>query len=462
MTANSSTSAKVVHIAPNNKHTQSPAGGHPKIIPEHKKKPKPEKASPPKFMVLDTNVLIDDPDAINQFGDNLVVIPITVVRELDRNKGKLFSARHALKSLEISGANNEFKKLSGGGKIKIEVVVEKPDQLNDDVIIEVAKSYKEKGFGEVVFVTNDRAAAIKARAIGIVTENYRTNEVDIDLFQKESELEPLKILSPSDRKIIYENGYIKPYVPEYWKNLGVRENHSQEQAILKLFDPAITLLMLMGKAGTGKTMIAILPALKMVTEGLYEKVIITKPIIAVGSNDIGFLPGTLEDKMDPWIAPIRDQVDKFLRSQQAEKKPTKSSPKLIRGKTQKERTWEQANISVEESSVLTFQSLVNSGVIEIAPEAFVRGRSFEKSIVIIDEGQNFSTSSMKTWITRIGDGSKLIVTGDVTQIDAPYLSVNNNALSYAAVKTDGQVWADTVFLELGVRSIMSDWAANNL
>lgn len=459
MTANT---AKVTALPVRNKYTVIPPGGHPKTKPGIKKKNKREKASKPKVMVLDTNVLIDDPRSIFEFGDNFVVIPITVVRELDRNKGKLFSARHALKELEISGANNDFKVLENGGQIKIEMIIERPDQLNDDVIIDVALSYQKKGFGEVVFVTNDRAAAIKARALGIVTESYRTNEVDIDKFRKEKAEQGFDEI---DKKIVYENDYVKPYVPAYWKAKGVTENLAQEKAIQDLFDKKKTFVALEGQAGTGKTMLAILSALSMVTSGNYEyqKVIVTKPVVAVGGNDIGFLPGTKEDKMGPWVAPIRDHVDKFLKVQaEKEKSSHGHKAKMIKGATQKERAQESSTRIPEDRSKMTFDSLVASGIIEIEAEAFIRGRSFENVIVVIDEGQNFSASAAKTWMTRMGDGSKLIMTGDVTQIDTPYLSKSNNALAHSMVKTNGQVWASTIFLDLGVRSIMSDWAANNL
>lgn len=458
MTANT---AKVTSLPVRNRYTATPPGGHLKRKPEIKKKLKLEKASKPKVMVLDTNVLIDDPRSILEFGNNFVVIPITVVRELDRNKGKLFSARHALKELEISGANNNFKALESGGKIKIELVAENPNQLNDDTIIDVASSYQKKGFGDVVFVTNDRAAAIKARALGIVTESYRTNEVDIDNFQEEKAKQGFGEI---DKKTVYENGYVKPYVPAYWKTKGATENIAQEKAIQDLFDEKKTFVALLGQAGTGKTMLAILSALSMVTNGQYgyEKVIVTKPVVAVGGNDIGFLPGTKEDKMGPWVAPIRDHVDKFLRVQYEKEKLHVIKTKIQKALTQKQKKVAAETRIPEEKSLMTFDGLVESGIIEIEAEAFIRGRSFENVIVVIDEGQNFSASAAKTWMTRMGDGSKLIMTGDVTQIDTPYLSKSNNALSHSAVKTDGQPWASTIFLDLGVRSIMSDWAANNL
>jgi PhoH-like ATPase len=428
-------------------------GGNPKAVTKVTPiKIIPEKSKLKKVFVLDTNVLIDDPQALLNFEKNYVVIPITVIRELDRNKGKLSMARVALRLIDELGINHKFINLPNGGQIKTELVTEDPNKLNDDIIIDVARDYQGKHLGEVTFVTNDRGASIKARALGINTESYKTNQVDILQFEKDTKkLKPVTI----DAKLVYENGYVKPYIPEYWKIRNVRVNVAQEISIQHLFDPKITFLNLLGIAGTGKTIMAILAGLKMLDDGLYEKIIVTKPVVAVGGNDIGFLPGTKEEKMGHWIKPISDQVDNFLRCKG--KKTGGTSDIKTKTKGSKRSTEIPETIAHN-----TFNFMVASGQIEVEAEAFIRGRSFEKTLVIIDEGQNFSAASMKVWMTRMGSGSKLVVTGDVSQIDVPYLSINNNALSCGAVSTHGQPWARTVFLDLGVRSVMSDWAANNL
>jgi PhoH-like ATPase len=304
----------------------------------------------------------------------------------------------------------------------------------------------------VTFVTNDRAAGIKARSLGIKTESYKTNEVNIKKF--ENELRGKRSIH-IDHKLVYGNGYITPYVPEYWKARGEKNNLGQELALQNLFNQKITFLSLLGQAGTGKTIIAVLAGLKMLEDGVYTKMIVTKPVVAVGGNDIGFLPGSKEEKMGHWIKPISDQVDRFLKERG--KKHTEHAPPKGSTKGPKRSTEIPETIAHN-----TFDFMVATGQIEVEAEAFIRGRSFEKTLVIIDEGQNFSASSMKVWMTRMGSGSKLVVTGDVTQIDVPYLSINNNALSCGAVATHGQPWASAVFLDLGVRSLMSDWAANNL
>ncbi len=425
-------------------------GGNQKVMPKGSLvKITPKKSKVKKVFVLDTNVLIDDPQAIHNFGDNYVVIPITVVRELDKNKTKLFMARLALKVLHDSDVTNDFKKLANGGEIKIEMLLENTTQLNDDVIISVAQNYKDKHkhSGEVIFVTNDRAAALKARALGIKTESYKTNEVDIDAFQKT--MQGLSDFS-FDRKTVYENGYVSPYIPAYWKAKGVKRNTAQEKAISDLFNPEITFVSLIGQAGTGKTMMAILTGICMVKAGLYKQIVITKPPVVADGNDIGFLPGTKDEKMKNWLESFIDPVNTFYKSRKQES--DKDSKKVTRRKTEIPENLEQT----------PFDKLLNDGVIKIETGAFIRGSNFSDTLVIIDESQNISSAVGKTWMTRIGSGSKLVLTGDVTQIDTPYLSKNNNALANITVKTHGQSWASTVFLNLGVRSLMSDWAANNL
>lgn len=427
-------------------------GGNQKVLPQVKPiKIISKKSKIKKVFVLDTNVLIDDPQAIHHFDDNYVVIPITVVRELDKNKTKLFMARLALKALHDSAVTNDFKKLVGGGEIKIEMVPENTLQLNDDVIISVAKDYqdKHKHLGEVVFVTNDRAAALKARALGLKTESYKTNEVDIDAFQKK--IQGIKDFT-FDKHIVFENSYVKPYIPEYWKNKGVKRNLAQEKAISDLFNPEITFVSLIGQAGTGKTMMAVLTGIKMVKDGLYKQVIITKPPVVADGNDIGFLPGTKDEKMKNWLGSFIDPVNTFFEHKSSEM--TRNQKKTARKKERAE--------TEEESEQTPFDKLLNDGVIKIETGAFIRGSNFENTLVIIDEAQNISASVGKTWMTRIGSGSKLVLTGDVTQIDTAYLSKNNNALANISVRTNGQPWASAVFLDLGVRSLMSDWAANNL
>lgn len=433
------------------KWTKPTIGGNPKVLLKKTLKNKIKKV-----FVLDTNVLIDDPECLLNFQDNYVILPITVIRELDRNKGKLSMARVALKLIDELGINHEFIKLPNGGQIKTELVPEDPNKLNDDIIIDVAKSYLGKHLGDVTFVTNDRAAGIKARALGINTENYKTNEVDIKKFERE--LKGLRSIH-IDRKLVYENGYVKPYVPEYWKAKGEKVNLGQELALQNLFNPKITFLSLLGQAGTGKTIVAVLAGLKMLEDGVYTKIIVTKPVVAVGGNDIGFLPGNKDEKMGHWIKPISDQVNRFLKERAQKNTENNSLEKINRRSADKPKRSTEIPEGIAHN---TFDFMVAVGQIEVEAEAFIRGRSFEKTLVIIDEGQNFSAASMKVWMTRMGSGSKLVVTGDVTQIDVPYLSINNNALSCGAVATYGQSWAAAVFLDLGVRSIMSDWSANNL
>lgn len=414
---------------------------HTRIPVKHKEKATRNK----KCFILDTNVLIDDPESPFSFERHDVVIPITVIHELDKNKKNAYQARHALKALDEAHVSNKFIALPSKGRIKVDLSSQGSHSLADDAIIAVAQKYQqENSYLQVIFVTNDRAAGLKARALGITVENYKTNEIDLLKFKELVKKDPAVEISD---KVVYDNGYATPYVPDYWLKKGKKRNYGQEIAIQHLFDPKITFLALIGEAGTGKTLIAVLAALKMVKDGLYSKIVVTKPVVAVGGIDIGYLPGTKEQKMATWIAPVAEKVNTFLKSQEA------SKPVDTRKKPRK-------NAPPEEEK--TFESLVESGIIEIEAETFVRGRSFEGTIVIIDEGQNFTAVGARVWMTRMGDGSKLVMTGDPSQIDVQYLSPNNNALTYSAAKTHGQPWSKTVFLELGVRSPMSEWASKNM
>lgn len=448
-------------------------------------KSKQGKQQKPKLFVLDTNVLIDDPNCIFNFGENDVILPITTIDELDNLKGKLFEAREALRNIDGSGAGKDWKTLPSGGRIKVEISEEKYD-TNDKTIVGVAYSHYKKSvtktglpradaeYSQVILVTNDRGPAIRARALGLKTEKYKTNQVNIDEFLSNLPKSYIALEKGSEEyRAIYNNGFVKPYVPTYWKERGVKVNKAQELSIHYLFDTNTTLLSLLGEAGTGKTMTAVLAALKQVLDGKYEKLIITKPVVAVGGNDIGYLPGSKNRKMESWIKPFEDHINSYFKKEQEKlvnqksfKPNSKKARKVGDGKVDvsqlRDKFDKTPRTDLNDAPKWNFNTLVSSGIIEVEAEAFIRGRSFENCIVIIDETQNVSPTSIRTWITRMGDNSKLVLIGDVSQIDEKYLSRNNNGLAYTAVKTADQPWAKAVHLTLGVRSVMSEWASKNM
>jgi PhoH-like ATPase len=194
-----------------------------------------------------------------------------------------------------------------------------------------------------------------------------------------------------------------------------------------------------------------------VKSGVYDRVVITRAPVPAG-EDIGFLPGTSDEKMEPWIAPIKEHIDYMLRHGNQPQDDAGAA-----GDTGAKKKKPQRPASDGSGKKMSpFDKLVDEGIIEIIPGAFVRGRSFERTLVIIDEAQNLKTEEGKTWITRIGNGSKIVLLGDVEQVDRHYLRSGNNALAVASFKSLGQPFAATVHLLLGVRSELADWAANNL
>lgn len=396
----------------------------------------------------------------------------------------------------------------------------------------------------VVLVTNDLAVGIKSWALGLESEVYKTKEVS-NLIGGEDDVLPKLVVTNKDLEVmgayrgnhavlsvsaglrkkidkmgipqnsgvlvclegedgpciqfaavyrdkslvrvdavnsrVWNNGVIKPYVPAYWKGI-IEGNHEQEVYLNALYDHETTLVCGYGRAGTGKTLMAVAAGLQMVLNGDYDKILITKPQVASG-QDIGFLPGKKEDKMASWIAPMRDHILSVLKKlkkrnrggDENSQEGTAEKPNPWEGKQQSQRktvkrgtakpdapTQAKGGTPRPVSDKEIFDELIASGILEVEATAFVRGRSLERTFVVIDEGQNLSVEQMKTWVTRIGEGSKLVVTGDIEQIDSPYLRKNYNGLAVLAERSKGEPWAFSVHLVYGVRSVMSDWAANNL
>jgi|GEM_PF-1749394 len=389
------------------------------------------------------------------------------------------------------------------------------------------QNLRNKEYAHVVFVSNDNNAIIKGRALGMRCQKYRTNapEIQDDVYLKKMFLSHdlmqslggqnfatealsdhkkiqefvsengivenegvivcfddkkktphlacvwkdgrMKKVGPCNKQV-YENGSVKPYVPDYYKKTH-KFNFGHEVFIENLFDPKISLFSGYGKAGTGKTMTAVRAALHMLLKDkLYDRLIISRPIVSSGGKGIGFLPGSKEEKMGPWISPIRECIISWLEQEYSTPEAKIKSLAMRFSKKDGENAYAEnskrpsANGDNHASARAMFDELLADGIIQIETTEHVRGNSYERTIVIIDEAQNMSGDEGKTWITRMGQGSKLFLLGDLDQVDNPYLRHNNNALAIIGYKTRGQYWAATIHLELGVRSIMSDWAAQNL
>ena len=432
-----------------------------------------------KIYVLDTSVLLHDHLAINNFGTNNVSIPITVLEELDKfkvgNDSKNFAAREVIRFIDkLSGNGGLQEWISLGknqGKFKI-VLESNPREINAEYVYSVGKNdhkiinaalfLKEtEPKSEVVLITKDINMRIKAKALGVNAQDYETGKVtmaDIDksgaytidnvdseiirhIFTKGAVPED-GILG--DKKIpngyyILKNGKTSSLVVYNAKTdqieriekefvYGIKpKNAEQAFAFNALLNDDIKLVAVQGVAGTGKTLLALASALEQ-AKG-YQQIILARPIIPLSNRDIGFLPGDANDKISPYMEPLWDNL-KFIKSQFGE----------------------------NEKKHKAILEMEQSGKIIITPLAFIRGRSFSNILFIIDEAQNLTPHEVKTIITRAGENTKIIFSGDVHQIDTPYLDENSNGLAYLIDRLKGKDLFAHVKLERGERSDLANLA----
>ncbi|QFT88725.1 PhoH-like protein [Bacillus sp. THAF10] len=440
-----------------------------------------------KIYVLDTNVLLQDPYAIYSFGDNEVVIPAVVLEEVDSKKRYMDeigrNARQVSKiidSLRSSGKLHEKIPLHNGGALRIElnhrsfhelqeIFIEK---TNDNRILAVAKNLsleeetKENG-RSVILVSKDALVRVKADAIGLNSEDFlndRVVEVDhiykgfleiyvqtdlLNSFYEKGELQAGELASHpfyANQFIIMKDALggsasaigiidstgkkVKKLVFDQDHIWGIRpRNVQQTMAFESLLRSDIPLVTLIGKAGTGKTLLALAAGL-MQTEDLnrYKKLLVARPIVPVG-KDIGFLPGEKEEKLRPWMQPIFDNLEYLFNT----KKPGELDA-----------------------------ILAGMGSIEVEALTYIRGRSIPEQFIIIDEAQNLTKHEVKTILTRVGDRSKIVLMGDPEQIDHPYLDEYNNGLTYVVEKFKDQKLAAHVKLVKGERSMLAKLAADLL
>lgn len=424
-----------------------------------------------KKFVLDTNVILTDPKCIYKFDDNDVHIPLIVIEEVDRHKkGHEEKARNArafareLDALREKGKLHKGVKLHTGGKLFTTVVKPEDDiplgldlSINDDLIIYTA--FKLGG----ITVSKDLNVRIKSDTIDVPAEDYKAGKIEVEddhlysghdiahisgmelLDLRNGETVPYTGKFDNEYYIIKEEGnernsilgkyskksggLIKLISGETW---GIKpRNAEQHFALDALLDDDIKLVSLVGKAGTGKTLLAVAAALtKTLEENKYKKVLISRPIVPMG-KDIGYLPGDINEKMDPWMAPIYDNLDHLFGCHGA-------------GDDQQ------------------WKTLVEKGMIKVEALTYIRGRSIPGQIMIIDEAQNLSTHEIKTIITRVGEGTKVILTGDPGQIDSPYLDAINNGLTYCADRMKQESIVAHIELTKGERSVLADIAANLL
>jgi len=438
-----------------------------------------------KKFILDTNVLLHDPQAYLKFEDNEVYIPITVIEEIDTFKKDLNeigrNARHVsrmLDKLRVKGSLTDGVTLENGGTLTVVLLSNHlesnlPTELEfsraDNKILSVAVGLSKKTDSKVIFVTKDTNLRIKANALGLVAQDYENDKVSIDeLYTGTDErivaatevdrfygqeyfdedeattLLPNQCLTlvdegkPTHTALARYDAVMKRLVPlvkipkEGIWGLQAR-NREQQFAFDLLLDPAIQLVTLVGKAGTGKTLLAIAAGLqKSADDREYSRLLVSRPIFPMG-RDLGFLPGDVEEKLAPWMQPIFDNVELLLGA--VEERGTRK-----RG----------------------YRELVDMGILEIEPLTYIRGRSIPNQYMIVDEAQNLTPHEIKTIITRAGEGTKIVLTGDPYQIDNPYVDASSNGLAYIVEKFKGQSISGHVTLTHGERSGLAELAANLL
>ena len=437
----------------------------------------------PKTYVLDTNVLLHDPQALYRFEENDLVIPMTVIEEIDRFKKDLSetgrNARHfsrLIDQLRTQGDLVEGVQLETGGCLKVELYTQDhlkslPPELQNDRgdnrILAVALALRNGNNSPVVFVTKDTNLRIKADVVGLKAEDYSSDKVSIDdLYSGTVDL----TVSRESVDAFYEQGFLDiqdelkanqcvtlidaenpshTALGRYNRGLqrvlplvrapkdgiwGIQpRNREQQFAFDLLLSEDVQLVSLVGLAGTGKTLLAIAAGLfKSADEGHYSRLLVSRPIFPLG-RDLGFLPGDIEEKLSPWMQPIFDNVELLLGS-------VEEQGKRKRG----------------------YKELVDLGLLEIEPLTYIRGRSIPKQYMIVDEAQNLTPHEIKTIITRAGEGTKIVLTGDPYQIDNPYIDSSSNGLTFAVEKFKDQEIAGHVTLTKGERSCLAELAANLL
>ena len=487
-----------------------------------------------KHYVLDTNVLIHDPQSMFQFEDNVVWLPVEVLEELDRFKSE--SSTRGANAREVHRRLSErFRttekmrsgvKLENGGMLHVyinaaltheghewKLIEESPrsrlaltlfpdfDSTDNRILASAAYLADTKADGAIL-VTKDLNMQLKARVLGLDAQDYRTDRVEdndirrtqrrsgaeeyaaIDIpghtvqafaSQERITLPSFDMLLPNQYVLLRNEEEPSHGVPARHLNGGefvkLRHDHitirggrglqaanlGQRFLLDALYDPSITLVTVYGKAGTGKTLLSVGAALEQVQCGDYEKMLITRVIMPTG-RDIGFLPGRMEEKMQPWVQPAYDALDLLLS------RPRK--PEQFEKKKQSRRKSDGAPAPQSQSSggngkyARPYEPLMQAGLLEIEAIAHIRGRSLPRAIFIVDEAQQLTPHEAKTLVTRMGKGSKIILIGDLAQIDNPYVDAHTNGLVFTRNRLQGQTFMAHVNLFKGERSEMAEVAAN--
>ncbi len=434
-------------------------------------------------VVLDTNVILFDALAVTKFHNADIYIPISVIEEIDRFKRDLGengkNARHFSRFVDVlrekgklaEGVSfDETSKSKMFVQIDIEVEglpAELDSQKADNRILGTAMYLQRKYPTETItLVTKDINLRIKADVFGIEAKDYEPNtvgsnedyytgrsEIDVDSSVIDRFYELKKVTAPENSQLlangyvvlkdrnnpnhsaigryIKEEDHIVPLISPTDSIWGIHpRNVEQSFALDALLNDDILFVSLIGKAGTGKTLMALAAGLyKTLDEGRFQRLLVSRPIFPMG-RDIGYLPGDVEQKLNPWMQPIFDNVEYLM-----------GADKKAAGRA---------------------QELINQGMLNIEPLTYIRGRSIPNQYLIVDEAQNLTPHEIKTIVTRAGEGTKVVLTGDRYQIDNPYVDAANSGLSYSVERFKGHSIAAHVTLSKGERSDLAELAANIL
>ena len=432
-----------------------------------------------KIFVLDTSVILHDHNALNCFEENDVAVPITVLEELDNfkrgNDTKNFEAREFIRILDRLSNTftlQDWIPINGPEKGNFKIVMENEELVDDAVKIFGNKNdhkilnaaltlQKTSGKAKVILVSKDINLRLKAKALNIKAEDFETGKIDrdstlytgrqvvedvesdfINKLYKQGQVEDLDLLKDkitANGFYILKNGktsvlsYFNPFdnhlervEKQYVYGIKPR-NAEQTFALHALLNPDIKLVSLQGVAGTGKTLLALASALEQ--HNLYQQIVLARPIVPLSNKDIGYLPGNADDKINPYMQPLFDNL-KFIKNQ----------------------------FGINEKKYRKIEEMEEDGKLKISALAFIRGRSLSNVIFIVDEAQNLTPHEVKTIITRAGENTKIIFTGDVFQIDTPYLDEQSNGLSYLIDRLKGNDLFAHITLEKGERSELANLA----
>lgn len=435
-----------------------------------------------KYFVLDTNVLLHNSGSIKAFADNVVILPMTVIEELDKfkkNNDELGrNARHVIRtldSLRTLGSLGEGVLMENGGILKITARQEEIPRssidlkIPDNMIIATAYNLKQQG-ERAIFVSKDINARLKADALGIEVMDFEQEKADFDTlytgwreltvpaatinaFYKAEDLElengdfvPNEFILLVDELNPKHTGIGRAMAHNRLRHLSSNfdtawrvKPHSKEQrmALELLLDPEVDLVTLIGQAGTGKTLLALAAGLtSTLNDKRYEKLLVSRPVIPLG-RDIGYLPGSKDEKMKLWMQPIFDNLSYLMGLQH-------------NGRGEGETTQQMVT------------RLIKDDVVELEALTYIRGRSISKQYVVVDEAQNLTPHEVKTIISRVGEGTKMVLTGDPQQIDNPYLDSSSNGLTYTVERLKGREGCGHVTLTRSERSRLSSLAADFL